>query len=85
MRNYATKLSLMQRIFPLFVYFCYKKSQPHLQNMWWKERKVKTHFYIVEGDVWRTTLELLDRKHLQAYIMTLLTLQILQQLFPFME
>jgi hypothetical protein len=51
--------------------------------MWWKEPKVRTHFYIVEGDVWCTTLGILDKKHLQAYIMTLLTLQIFQQLFPF--
>jgi uncharacterized membrane protein YbaN (DUF454 family) len=75
----------MQRVFPLLVSFCYKESQPRLQNMWWKEPKVRTHFYIVKGDVWRTTLGILDKKHLQAYIMTLLILQIFKQLFPFME
>ena len=45
------------------------------QRMWWFEPKQNVHYDVVEGDVWRTTPNMLDRKDPKSYKLSFLAFE----------
>ena len=56
------------------------------QRLWWMEPKQNILYDIVEGDVWHTTPEMLDRKYRKIYRMNFLAFeQLVAELIPFLR
>ena len=59
--------------FPVVVFYSWMRR--FLQRMWWVEPKQNVHYDVVEGDVWHTTPEMLDRKYRRSYRMSYLAFE----------
>ena len=53
--------SVGARYFPVVVLYSWMRRFP--QRLWWIEPKQNIHYDVVEGDVWHTTPDMLDRKY----------------------
>ena len=62
--------SVGARYFPLVVIYSWMRHFP--QKLWWIESKQNIHYDVVEGDVWHTTPDMLDRK---TYTMSFLAFE----------
>jgi hypothetical protein len=76
--------SVGARYFPIVVVYSWMRRFP--QRLWWIEPKQNIHYDIVEGDVWHTTPDMLDRKYRQTYRMSYLAFeQLVAELTPFLR
>ena len=55
------KFSIEAHYFPVVVLYSWMRRFP--QRLWWIEPKQNIHYNVVEGDVWHTTLNMLDCKY----------------------
>ena len=56
------------------------------QQLLWIELKQKVHYDVVEGDVWHTTPNMLDRKYQKSYRMNFLAIEhLVSELTPFLR
>ena len=65
--------SVGARYFPVVVIYSRMRRFP--QRIWWVEPKQNVHYDVVEGDVWHTTPEMLDRKYCRSYRMSYLAFE----------
>ena len=57
----------------MVVFYSWMRRFP--QQMWWVKPKQNIHYDVVEGDVWHTTPEMLDRKYCRSYRMSYLAFE----------
>ena len=56
------------------------------QRLWWIEPKQNIHYDVVEGDVWHTTPDILDRKYRKSYRMSFMAFEhLVAELIPFLR
>ena len=56
------------------------------QRLWWIEPKQNIHYDVVEGDVWHTTPDMLDRKYQKSYRMSFMAFEhLVAELTPFLR
>ena len=76
--------SVGARYFPIVVVYSWMRRFP--QRMWWIEPKQNVHYDVVEGDVWHTTPDMLDRKYRKSYRMSFLAFEdFVSELTPFLR
>jgi hypothetical protein len=65
--------SVGARYFPMVVIYSWMRRFP--QRFWWVEPKQNVQYDVVEGDVWHTTPQILDRKYRINYRMSYLAFE----------
>ena len=76
--------SVEARYFPVIVLYSLMQRFP--QRLWWIEPKQNIHYDVVEGDVWHTTPDMLDRKYRKSYRMSFMAFEhLVAELTPFLR
>ena len=76
--------SVGARYFLIVVVYTWMRRFP--QRLWWIKPKQNIHYDVVEGDVWHTTPDMLDRKYRMTYRMSFLAFeQLVAELTPFLR
>ena len=70
--------------FPVVVLYSWMRRFP--QRLWWIEPKQNIHYDVVEGDVWHTTPDMLNRKYRKSYRMSFMAFEhLVAELIPFLH
>ena len=76
--------SVGARYFPVVVLYSWMRRFP--QRLWWIEPKQNIHYDVVEGNVWHTTPDMLDRKYRKSYRMSFMAFEhLVVELTPFLH
>ena len=74
--------SVGAQYFSVVIVYSWMRHFP--QRLWWIEPKQNVHYNVIEGDVWHTTLDMLDRKYRKSCRMSFLAFEhLVLELTPF--